>query len=91
VQSTLIQVRIPASPSNPSSTTISGSSDTFLPAVGCDSTCDGHTLYNTAARYLPYMDPVHDDLTVTFSSTAVNTTDRKSVDRCNVIRVMTVF
>jgi len=26
-----------------------GSSDTFLPAVGCDSTCDGHTLYNTAA------------------------------------------
>ncbi|KAJ6602795.1 acid protease [Mycena vulgaris] len=26
-----------------------GSSDTFLPAVGCDSTCDGHTLYNPAA------------------------------------------
>ncbi|KAJ7244233.1 acid protease [Mycena rebaudengoi] len=26
-----------------------GSSDTFLPAVGCDDTCDGHTLYNTAA------------------------------------------
>ncbi|KAK7048160.1 acid protease [Favolaschia claudopus] len=26
-----------------------GSSDTFLPAVGCDSTCDGHTLFNTAA------------------------------------------
>ncbi|KAF7289300.1 Acid protease [Mycena indigotica] len=25
-----------------------GSSDTFLPAVGCDSTCDGHTLFNTA-------------------------------------------
>ncbi|KAF7346076.1 Acid protease [Mycena sanguinolenta] len=26
-----------------------GSSDTFLPAVGCDDTCDGHTLYDTAA------------------------------------------
>jgi len=26
-----------------------GSSDTFLPAVGCDDTCDGHTLYNTGA------------------------------------------
>jgi cathepsin D len=26
-----------------------GSSDTFLPAVGCDETCDGHTLYDTAA------------------------------------------
>ncbi|KAJ7072892.1 acid protease [Mycena amicta] len=26
-----------------------GSSDTFLPAVGCDSTCDGHTLYDTDA------------------------------------------
>jgi cathepsin D len=26
-----------------------GSSDTFLPAVGCDSTCDGHTLYNPSA------------------------------------------
>ncbi|KAJ7198488.1 acid protease [Mycena pura] len=26
-----------------------GSSDTFLPAVGCDDTCDGHTLYSTAA------------------------------------------
>ncbi|KAJ6465060.1 acid protease [Mycena vitilis] len=26
-----------------------GSSDTFLPAVGCDSTCDGHTLFSTAA------------------------------------------
>lgn len=26
-----------------------GSSDTFLPATGCDSTCAGHTLYNTAS------------------------------------------
>ncbi|KAF7365422.1 Acid protease [Mycena venus] len=26
-----------------------GSSDTFLPAVGCDATCDGHTLYDPAA------------------------------------------
>lgn len=26
-----------------------GSSDTFLPAVGCDATCNGHTLYNPAA------------------------------------------
>ncbi|KAJ7020608.1 acid protease [Mycena alexandri] len=26
-----------------------GSSDTFLPAVGCDSTCDGHTLYDPSA------------------------------------------
>ncbi|KAJ7148453.1 acid protease [Mycena crocata] len=26
-----------------------GSSDTFLPAVGCDSTCNGHTLYNPSA------------------------------------------
>ncbi|KAJ6584643.1 Asp-domain-containing protein [Mycena capillaripes] len=26
-----------------------GSSDTFLPAVGCDDTCDGHTLYDPAA------------------------------------------
>ncbi|KAJ7742870.1 acid protease, partial [Mycena metata] len=30
-----------------------GPSDTFLPAVGCDSTCDGHTLYNPSARYSP--------------------------------------
>ncbi|KAJ7366117.1 acid protease [Mycena albidolilacea] len=26
-----------------------GSADTFLPAVGCDATCNGHTLYNPAA------------------------------------------
>ncbi|KAJ7458256.1 aspartic peptidase domain-containing protein [Mycena latifolia] len=26
-----------------------GGSDTFLPAAGCDSTCDGHTLYNPDA------------------------------------------
>ena len=26
-----------------------GSSDTFLPSKGCDSTCDGHTRYDPSA------------------------------------------
>ncbi|KAJ7704411.1 acid protease [Mycena rosella] len=50
-----------------------GSSDTFLPAVGC-STCAGHTLWNPAA-----------------SSTAVNTTDCKSIAYYNVIHVKQLF